>query len=56
MFFFPAARSPRRKARFTNTQRLLQWHDKAVDPPGDCRSDVWFIYHLGKRLKQLYAG
>ena len=20
------------------------------------RSDLWFIYHLGKRLKQLYAG
>ena len=25
---------------FTNTQRLLQWHDKAVDPPGDARSDA----------------
>ena len=22
---------------------------------GDSRSDLWFIYHLGKRLKQLYA-
>ncbi len=38
----------------TNTERLLQWHDKAVDPPGDCRSDAWFIYHLGLRLKRLY--
>ena len=25
------------------------------DAPGDSRSDLWFIYHLGKRLKQLYA-
>ena len=41
---------------FTNTQRLVQWHDKAVEPPGDCRSDAWFVYHLGLRLKQLYAG
>ena len=24
-------------------------------PPGDSRSDLWFIYHLGKRLKELYA-
>ena len=35
---------------------MLQWHDKAVDPLGDCRSDAWFLYHLGKRLKALYAG
>jgi formate dehydrogenase major subunit len=41
---------------FTNTHRLVQWHDKVVEPPGDCRSDLWFIYHLGKRLKALYAG
>ena len=34
----------------------MQWHDKAVDPPGDSRSEIWFIYHLGRRLKQLYAG
>ena len=42
--------------QLTNTQRLLQWHNKAIDPPGDCRSDSWFVYNLGKRLKQLYAG
>ena len=40
---------------FTNTQRLLQWHDKAADPPGDCRTDLWFTYQLGMRLKKLYA-
>src|SRR5258707_15585505 len=34
---------------------MLQWRDKAVDPPGDARSDLWFVYHLGKRLKELYA-
>jgi formate dehydrogenase major subunit len=56
VFFLPAASSPEKDGSFTNTQRLLQWHDKAVDPPGDCRSDLWFVYHLGKRLKRLYAG
>ena len=40
-------RTPRRTARFTNTQRLIQWHHQAVDPPGDARSDLWFTYHLG---------
>src|SRR5262249_35672763 len=27
----------------------------AAEAPGDCRSDTWFVYQLGKRLKQLYA-
>jgi formate dehydrogenase major subunit len=40
---------------FTNTQRLVQWHEKAADPPGDCRSDIWFTYHLGRLLKERYA-
>jgi len=52
----PAAASTEKEGCFTNTQRLIQWRDKAVDPPGDARSDLWFIYHLGKRLKELYAG
>jgi formate dehydrogenase major subunit len=56
VFFMPAAGSPEKEGTLTNTQRLLQWHNKALDPPGDCRSDAWFIYQLGKRLKALYAG
>jgi len=56
IFFLPAASSPEKEGSFTNTQRLIQWHDKAVDPPDDCRSDLWFVYHLGRRLKELYAG
>lgn len=55
VFFIPAASSAEKEGTFTNTQRLLQWHDKAVDPPDDCRSDTWFMYDLGKRLKKLYA-
>jgi formate dehydrogenase major subunit len=56
IFLLPAAASTEKEGCFTNTQRLLQWRDKAVDPPGDARSDLWFVYHLGKRLKELYAG
>ena len=51
----PAAASTEKEGSFTNTQRLIQWRDKAVDPENDNRSDLWFIYHLGKRLKELYA-
>ena len=56
VFFFPAAAHTEKDGSFTNTQRLLQWHHKAVEPAGDARSDLWFAYHLGKRLKQRYAG
>src|SRR5207253_92198 len=55
VFFLPAAAGAEKPGTLTNTQRLLQWHDKAVDPPGDCRSDLWFIWNLGRRLKKLYA-
>jgi formate dehydrogenase major subunit len=55
VFFFPSAQVAEMDGTFTNTQRLVQWHDKAADPPGDCRSDIWFTYHLGKRLKAMYA-
>ena len=56
VFLLPAAAAPEKEGSLTNTQRLIQWHNKAVDPIGDCRSDAWFLYNLGKRLKQLYAG
>src|SRR5690625_1268393 len=55
VFFFPSTQIAEYDGSFTNTQRLLQWHFKAADPPGDCRTDTWFYYHLGKRLKALYA-
>jgi len=54
VFFLPAALCAEKEGSFTNTQRLLQWHDKAVEPPGDARSELWFMYHLGLRLKELY--
>ena len=54
IFFMPAAAAAEKEGSFTNTQRLLQWHDKAVDPEDDCRSDTSFLFDLGKRLKELY--
>jgi formate dehydrogenase major subunit len=55
VFFFPAAAHTEKDGAFTNTQRLIQWHHKAVDPPGDCRSELWFMFHLGRRLRKLYG-
>jgi formate dehydrogenase major subunit len=55
VFFFPSAQVGEYEGSFTNTQRMLQWHFKAAEAPGDCRTDPWFTYQLGKRLKNLYA-
>jgi formate dehydrogenase major subunit len=55
IFFFPSTQIAEYQGSYTNTQRMLQWHHKATDPPGDCRTDTWFYYQLGKRLKAAYA-
>jgi formate dehydrogenase major subunit len=56
VFFFPAATHVEKKGSFTQTQRMLQWRHKAVDPPGDCQSELQFFYELGKRIKARLAG
>ena len=55
VFFFPAAGVAEKAGTFTNTMRLVQYHEKAVDPPDAARSDLAFTYELGARLKALYA-
>lgn len=52
VFLMPAAGQAEKSGSFTNTQRLLQWHNKAIDPSGDTRSESWFLYHLGRRMKE----
>ncbi len=56
VFFFPAAMPGEKEGTVTNTSRLVQWHDAVAEAAGDSRSDLWFVHHMGKRLKQLYAG
>jgi formate dehydrogenase major subunit len=56
VFFLPAASHVEKDGSFTNTQRLLQWHHEAVEPPGDCRSDLWFMFHLGRIIRRKLAG
>jgi formate dehydrogenase major subunit len=55
VFFFPSSQVAEYEGSFTNTFRMLQWHFKAADPPGDCRTDLWFTHQLARRLKQAYA-
>ncbi len=55
VFLMPAASHVEKEGHFTNTQRLLQWRDKALDPPGDARSELHFTHHIAKRVMAHYA-
>jgi formate dehydrogenase major subunit len=56
VFYLPAATHAEKDGTFTNTQRLLQYRHKAVEPPDQARSELWFFYHLGRILKERLAG
>ena len=56
VFLMPAASHVEKAGTFTNTQRLIQFRDKALEPPGDARSELWFMHHLFKRVQAHYAG
>jgi len=54
VFFIPGAPAAEKDGSLTNTMRLMQWHERAMDPPGAARSDAAFIVEVGNRLKALY--
>jgi formate dehydrogenase major subunit len=56
VFLMPAAAHVEKEGSFTNTQRMVQWRDKALDPPGDARSELWFMHHLVRRVRAHYEG
>ncbi len=56
VFFFPAASHAEKEGTFTQTQRMLQWRHKAVEPSGDCRSELNFFFKLGRIAKERLAG
>ena len=56
VFLLPAASHVEKEGTFTQTQRMLQWREKAVEPVGDCRSELWFFYHLGRMVRERLAG
>jgi len=55
VFFLPAATVLEKDGTMTQTSRLLQAHDKAVEPAGESKSDAWYLNWFATRLKALYA-
>jgi formate dehydrogenase major subunit len=56
VFLMPAASHVEKEGTFTQTQRMLQWREQAVEPTGDRRSELWFFYHLGRMIRERLAG
>lgn len=55
VFLLPAASHVEKAGSFTQTQRLLQWRHQAVEPQDDQRSELWFAFHLGRRIRAKLA-
>ena len=52
VFFLPAANHTEKAGSFTQTQRLVQWRFKAVDPPGQAQSELDFFHALGVKIRE----
>ena len=52
VFFMPSANYAEKAGTFTQTQRMVQWRRKSVNPPGEADSDLQFVYDLGRRLRE----
>jgi formate dehydrogenase major subunit len=55
VFFFPASSHVQKEGTFTQTERMLQWRQKAVEPEGDQTSELWFAWHLGRLIRERLA-
>src|SRR2546421_4439376 len=55
-FFRPAAPAAEKDGSLTNTMRLIQWHEKAVDQPGAVKTEAQVFCTLAPRLTTIEAG
>jgi formate dehydrogenase major subunit len=54
VFLLPAAASFEKEGSITNSGRWIQWRYKAIEPPGEAKSDLWILGKLGEKLKRLH--
>ncbi len=55
VFLLPACASYEKEGSVTNSGRWAQWRNKAIDPPGEAKDDLWMIVHLMDKVRALYA-
>ncbi len=55
VFRLPAALFAEHEGSFTNSSRVIQWHWKSADGPGETREDTEILGQLFTRLRAMYA-
>jgi formate dehydrogenase major subunit len=55
VFRLPANLFAEEAGSFTNSGRLIQWHWKAADGPGESKGDIEIMAALFLKLKEMYA-
>jgi formate dehydrogenase major subunit len=54
VFLLPAASSVEKEGSITNSGRWAQWRYKAMNPPGDAKSDLEIVDLIFNEVRQLY--
>ncbi len=55
VFLLPAASPLEKDGSVTNSGRWVQWRNKAVNPPGRAKSDLWIIDKIFKAVSVIYT-
>ncbi len=55
VFRFPSSCFAEETGSFTNSSRVLNWKEKAVDPPGEAKVDSEIVARLFMKLRGMYA-
>lgn len=55
VFRLPTTCFAEEEGALVNSSRWLQWHWKAAEPPGECRTDIAIMADLFMRLRELYG-
>ena len=54
VFLLPTAFSYEKEGTVANSARWIQWRWKAVEPPGQAKSDLWIAYNIFKAVRKEY--
>ena len=55
VFRFPTSCFAEETGSFTNSSRVIAWKEKAVDPPGEAKTDSEIMSRLFMKLRAMYA-
>ncbi|MEN9629165.1 MAG: hypothetical protein RJA10_2392, partial [Pseudomonadota bacterium] len=55
VFRFPTSCFAEETGSFTNSSRVINWKEKAVDPPGEAKTDSEIMARLFVKLRGMYA-